>query len=93
MQFEWDERKALSNLRKHGVSFGEASTSFADVNAIEIEDPDHSASEQRYIHIGKTALGRLIVVVHTERGEDVRIISARRAVWRERVAYEDRQER
>jgi uncharacterized DUF497 family protein len=90
MRFEWDERKAEINLHKHGVSFPEASSAFGDWQGLETEDRVHSSDEPRFILVGRSRLGRLLVVVHTERGETVRLISARRATWRERLTYEGR---
>lgn len=88
MTFEWDEGKALDNLTKHGVSFTEASTVFADPLSRTISDPLHSDEEDRFIILGESAAGRTLVVVHTHRGEDIRIISARKATPRERKDYE-----
>jgi len=88
MEFEWDPDKAALNLEKHGVSFEEAATAFGDPLSLTISDPDHSDDEERFILLGETYLGRLIVVVHTERQERIRIISARPATGRERRAYE-----
>jgi uncharacterized DUF497 family protein len=79
MQFEWDEEKAEANLKKHKVGFEEAGTVFGDPFSITVDDPDHSKEEQRYIDIGKSASGKLLVVVYTERGNKTRIISCRRA--------------
>ena len=75
--FEWDSRKARSNLVKHGVGFEEASTIFGNPSSLTIPDPEHSLSEKRYITMGKAFTGKLLVVVHTERGDNIRIISAR----------------
>ena len=86
--FEWDSRKARSNLVKHGVAFEEASTIFGDPLSLTISDPDHSLREERYITVGKAFTGKLLVVVHTERGNNIRIISARPASRRERKFYE-----
>lgn len=87
--FEWDERKASSNLAKHGVSFEEASTVFGDPLSLSIPDPAHSQVEDRFITLGQSHAGKLLVVVHTDRGDDVRVISARRASRRERRDYEE----
>lgn len=87
MKFEWDERKAATNLRKHGVSFDEAMTVFEDWESTTIADPDHSESEERYVIIGLSSRKRVLVVSHAERGENVRIISARRGDARERRGY------
>jgi uncharacterized DUF497 family protein len=89
MDFEWDDAKAESNELKHGVSFVEAMTVFADPLALTGYDPDHSVGEDRYITMGLSAAGRLLVVSHTDRGEAVRIISAREATRTERRDYED----
>lgn len=88
MEFEWDPDKADSNLRKHGVSFDEAATAFADPLSLTIPDPDHSSEEDRFVLMGETYHGRLVVVVFAERGERFRIISARLATRRERRSYE-----
>jgi uncharacterized protein len=88
--FEWDLNKAAENRRKHGVSFEEAATAFADRLSVTVTDPDHSsAAEPRYILIGRSARGRLLVVSHAERGTAIRIISARPASRRERAQYEE----
>lgn len=89
MQFTWDPAKALANARKHGVSFDEAATVFGDPLARVHDDPDHSAEEQREIIIGHSTSGRLLLVSFTERGEFVRIISARRPDAEERQKYEE----
>lgn len=88
MQFEWDPRKAAINLRSHGVSFEEASTALEDELSLTGDDPDHSIDEVRYITFGISSAGRLLVVSHTERGERIRIISARPATRAERELYE-----
>ena len=89
LAFEWDSRKARSNLAKHDVSFAEASTVFADALSLTIPDPDHSVSEERYVTMGRAVSGKLLVVVHTERGDNIRIITARQASRRERKIYEE----
>lgn len=89
MEFEWDEDKAASNERKHGVSFLEAQTVFADPLALTGFDPDHSDEEDRYLTMGTSLDGRLLVIAHTDRENSVRIISAREASRRERRDYED----
>ena len=86
--FEWDNRKARQNLKKHGVSFEEAATVFGDPLSLTIIDPSHPDHEERFIIIGESIQRRLLVVVHTERGDNIRIISARAATPRERRAYE-----
>lgn len=88
MEFEWDREKAAQNLEKHEVSFDEAVTVFHDPLAATFEDPDHSAGEQRFVTIGFSSQNRLIVVAHTERGESIRIISARLATSQERKRHE-----
>ena len=89
LNFEWDPRKAAANLRKHQVSFPEATTAFGDPLSITIPDPDHSAEEERLLLLGRTEGGRLLVVAHTEREANIRIISARPAAPSERRAYEE----
>lgn len=88
MHFEWDPEKASANLAKHGVSFEEAMRAFLDPLSVTILDPDHSESEHRSVLIGQSSSGRLLVVVHTDRGGAIRLISARRAIRRERRTYE-----
>jgi uncharacterized DUF497 family protein len=89
MKFEWDSQKDKTNIRKHKVSFREASTALSDPMAATGIDPDHSIDEFRYITFGVSNRGRLLVVAHTERGEAIRIISARRATKGERKIYEE----
>jgi hypothetical protein len=89
--FEWDEEKAKNNLKNHKVSFDEGSTVFSDPLSITIPDPDHSINEQRYIDIGFSDKGRILIVSYTERGENIRIISCRKATAAERKRYETRQ--
>jgi uncharacterized DUF497 family protein len=89
MDFEWDARKGKVNLQKHGVNFSEASTVFADPLGSTFADPDHSTDEDRYITIGESKNGRVLIVSHTDRNDRVRIISARVATRRERRAYEE----
>ena len=86
--FEWDDAKALENLKKHGVSFSEASTVFADPLSRTIPDPLHSEEEGRFVIVGESTLQHALIVVHTYRGETIRIISARSATARERKDYE-----
>lgn len=88
MNFEWDETKALANLRKHGVSFAEASTLFGDPLELTIADPDHSHGEFRFLSLGRSHAGRLLVVAYTERDHRIRIISARPATSREIQCHE-----
>lgn len=87
--FEWDVEKADHNLRKHGVSFDEAKSVFLDPLSITRSDPEHSTVEDRFETIGMSNAGHIIVVVHTERDERIRIISARAANPKERRDYED----
>jgi uncharacterized protein len=89
MRFEWDSEKAAANLRKHGVSFEEATTALRDELAVTGHDPDHSLGEDRSVTFGVSQLGRLLVVAHTERSDSIRIISARRATRSERKIYEE----
>ena len=88
LSFEWDEEKDLSNRRKHGVNFDEAKTVFNDPRSITIADERHSDNEDRYIDIGISSRGRLIVVSYTDRGSNIRIISCRKATKSERKTYE-----
>ena len=89
IKFEWDKRKAQQNLRKHQVDFTEASTVFADTLSITIPDPEHSEDEERSVTIGLSNRQRLLVVVHTEEEETIRIISVRTADRLERRKYEE----
>ena len=90
LTFEWDQEKAESNLRKHGVSFEEVSTVFRDTLSRTIYDPLHSSfRDQRFVTIGWSGRNQLLVVVHCDRGKKIRIISARRATHRERRNYEN----
>lgn len=88
MEFEWDERKAQRNLRKHGISFHEAATVFGNPLAVTFLDPDHSEEEGRCVTFGLSQLNRVLVVAHTERGRTTRIISARLMTRKERRIYE-----
>ena len=88
MEFEWDPKKAAKNLKDHKVSFSEASTVFSDPLSITVSDPDHSIKEDRYIIVGMSHRSRLLMVAHTERGERIRLISARELTRKERKAYE-----
>jgi len=90
LQFEWDEAKATANVHKHGVSFEEAITIFDDPNTITIFDVEHSDAEDRFVDVGLSASGRVLVVVYTERGTRIRIISCRKATPAERRQYEQR---
>jgi uncharacterized DUF497 family protein len=86
---EWDPVKARTNLRKHGVDFHEAGTVLDDPLSTSFPDPDHSVDEARFLTIGVSASGRILVVAHTDRGEAVRLINARRATPSERKFYEE----
>ena len=88
MDFEWDPAKARSNLTKHGISFSDVETAFYDQYAISISDPGVS-TEERFILVGTDALGTIVVVVYTYRGNSIRIISARKATKSERKSYEE----
>jgi uncharacterized protein len=87
--FEWDPDKAKENLEIHGVSFDEASTAFRDTLSLAIYDPLHSEEEDRFVLIGNSHKDRLLVVVHTERGDNIRLISARKVSKKEREQYEE----
>ena len=89
MRFEWDPRKAKLNLRKHRVSFEEATTAFRDPLSATGTDPDHSTDENRFVTFGLSSKDRLLTVSHTERSEAIQIISARRATKPERKIYEE----
>jgi hypothetical protein len=90
VNFEWDPGKARLNHRKHRISFQEAATVFGDPLAVTYPDPDHSASEQRFVTIGMSGTGRVLIVAHADRGESIRIISARKTTHRERKHYEEK---
>ncbi|HKV08224.1 MAG TPA: BrnT family toxin [Thermoanaerobaculia bacterium] len=89
MEFEWDPKKATENFKKHGVPFHEAATVFGDPSSIPYEDPTHSIGETRFILMGTSVQGRILMVSFTERKERLRIISAREATRRERRIYEE----
>ena len=89
IKYVWDPRKARVNFRKHGITFTEASTVFADILAITVRDPDHSDDEERWVTLGHSARQRLLVVVHTEEQETIRLIGARLANRLERRKYEE----
>ena len=89
-EFEWDEEKATSNLKKHGISFEEGATIFNDPEIATISDPDHSRDEERFISIGVSVQKRLLVIIHTFREERIRIISCRKATNTERKTYENK---
>jgi uncharacterized protein len=87
--FEWDPNKAKENLEIHGVSFDEAGTAFRDTLSLTIYDPLHSEEEDRFVLMGNSHKDRLLVVVHTVRGDNIRLISARKASKKERKQYEE----
>lgn len=89
-KFEWDNQKAEANRKKHGVMFEEGITVFGDPLSLNMPDPDHSGSEQRYIVMGMSDRYRLLVVCYTEIDENTRIISARQATRAERKSYEEK---
>ncbi len=89
IEFEWDDRKEKSNIRKHGISFHDAATVFGDVLAWTFSDPDHSNSEDRFITIGCSKTRKTLVISHTDREDRIRIISARQATPREKRQYEN----
>lgn len=89
MRFAWDEKKAARNFVKHGVSFEEATTVFGDPLSDTFDDPDHSAEERRFIIIGMSERGRMLIVAHTDEEDAVRIISAREVTRGERKFYEE----
>ena len=89
MRFEWDTAKEAANLAKHGISFPEAATVFRDPLATTADDRDHSIDEARFLTLGSSEQGRLLAIVHTERGDRIRIISARPATPAERRMYEE----
>ena len=88
-EFEWDDEKAESNLKKHRVSFEEAATIFNDPKVATISDPDHSETEERYVSIAMSMIVRLLTVVHAYRKERIRLISARKATKAEKKKYEN----
>ena len=90
MRFSWNPKKAASNLNKHGISFEEAATVFGDPLSDTFPDPDHSLKEYRFIIIGSSESGKILVVAHTDDGELVRLISAREVTHGERKSYEER---
>jgi uncharacterized DUF497 family protein len=89
LEFEWDPDKAKRNIKKHGVSFEEAMTVFADPLSLTIHDPDHSDEEDRYVILGESSRRRLLVVVFTDREDSIRIITASVATRQERKNYEE----
>jgi uncharacterized DUF497 family protein len=89
LKFEWDKNKATFNFRKHGVQFEEAETIFSDPNLATEFDPHHSTEEERYISIGFSSRGRLLIAVHTMRGSRIRIISSRPCTSKEAQFYDE----
>jgi len=89
VDFGWDEEKAARNYEKHGVSFADAATVFDDPLYVDFNDPDHSSAEYRYLIVGMSREGRLLIVSYTERDDVVRLISAREVTSTERKAYEE----
>jgi len=90
VEFEWDPKKAAENLAKHDVSFKEAATVFDDLLSVTVPDPDHSFEENRFVIVGKSHRGRFLIVSHAERGDRIRLISARELTRTERNVYEER---
>ena len=90
MEFEWDADKAARNLTKHGVSFDDAATVFGNALAMTYFDPDHSEDEDRFLTFGQTQSGKMVVVSHTDRGDSIRIISARSMTRKETRQYEEK---
>jgi hypothetical protein len=89
MEFQWDPKKDRGNQRKHGVGFREAASVFEDLLSTTFPDPDHSLDEERFLTIGMSAGGRILVIAHTEYDEEIRLISARPATSSEREFYEE----
>ncbi|MDD5577718.1 MAG: BrnT family toxin [Methylobacter sp.] len=89
MHFEWDPKKATSNHRKHGITFEKATSALRDIFSATAPDPDHSSEEERFVTFGISSQGRLLAVLHTGRGDAIRIISARQANNAERQIYEE----
>ena len=89
MELDWDAGKARTNAAKHGVTFAEAATVFSDPLELTIPDPNHSLEEDRFVSVGTSSAGRLLVVGYTERGSKIRLIFARRATMREQHDYEE----
>ncbi len=89
LTFEWNERKSRENFRKHGVAFEIAATVFGDPKSITVYDETHSQTEDRFVTIGLSVYGIVMVVVHTDRGNRIRIISARKATAKEKQQYEE----
>ncbi|MEK7359123.1 MAG: BrnT family toxin [Planctomycetota bacterium] len=90
LTFEWHDEKAKKNLKKHKISFEEAKTVFNDPFLMTFPDPHHSENEQRYLNMGVSSKGKILIVIHTERERNIRIISCRKATPNERKIYEKR---
>ena len=88
LKFEWDRRKAVLNIKKHGMSFEDAATAFGDPLSVTIHDPKHSDDEDRFLLLGETQDKKLVVVAHTDRKDTIRLINARPATRQEREDYE-----
>lgn len=88
LTFEWDAEKAQANVRKHGVRFEEACSAFFDALSLTIADKEHSEGESRWVLVGLSERGRLLVVSHVDRGDTIRLVSARPATRHERLDYE-----
>ncbi len=88
LKFEWDRRKSILNIKKHGVSFEDAATAFGDPLSVTIHDPKHSNDEDRFLLLGETQDKKLVVVAHTDRKDTIRLINARPATRQERKDYE-----
>ena len=88
MRFTWDPSKERGNKRDHGIAFQEATTVFGDSLAVTVSDPDHSVGQERFVTMGHSISGTLLVVCHTEQRDTIRVISARRATAHERKDYE-----
>jgi len=88
LKFEWDRKKAILNIKKHGVSFEDAATAFGDPLSVTIHDPKHSDDEDRFLLLGETKDKKLVVVAHTDRKDTIRLINARPATRQEREDYE-----
>ncbi|MBM3327049.1 MAG: BrnT family toxin [Calditrichaeota bacterium] len=93
MKFEWDDKKAKNNLQKHSVSFEEARSVFTSFLSVDFPDEEHSESEERWLKLGPSNGNRLLIISYVERGEHIRVISARAATKREIKAYEERKPR
>jgi len=92
LQFDWNPEKAQSNVKKHSITFDEASTVFSDRLSLTIHDPIHPEVEERFISMGTSCRNRVLTIVHTDQGDRIRIISARKATKKERFYYENQAE-